>query len=76
MKKDITYRKGDAVEYISGQGFLYTATVQRAHRDGSVTVQLGFPIRDGRVVGGHQGDRFRVDPRRHIKKHIRYWAGG
>lgn len=56
------YRKGQKVTYRSGYGFLYSAIVQRAHRDGSATVQLYFPLDDaGRErVGCFQGDKFRV----------------
>jgi hypothetical protein len=70
--KQTPYKKWDSVTYRSGQGWLYTASVQRVHRDGTLTVRLGFPIRNGRVVGGHQGDYFRVDPAHNILGKISY----
>lgn len=61
------YPRGTLVLYKSGQGFLYSAAVLVAHLDGSVTIRLYFPIRDGVEMSGcFQGDRLRVDPARNI----------
>jgi len=73
--KQAPYKKGDAVKYRSGQGWFYTAHVERVHRDGTVTVRLGFPIRNGRLAGGYQGDYFRVVPANNIVGRLSYFGG-
>ena len=55
------FSKGRRVRYVSGSGFLYSAIVLRAHRDGDCTIRVYFPLRDGEeMTGCFQGDVFRV----------------
>jgi hypothetical protein len=58
-------RKGDRVTYLNASGWKYSAVVQRAHRDGTVTVQLQFPLdRNGKEMQNcFQGDHWRVGPK-------------
>lgn len=58
------HAKGEQVVYTSGHGFEFLATVLVAHKDGSRSIVVAFPIRDGRLVKAYQGDRFRVAPDR------------
>lgn len=63
-------KKGQMITYRSGQGFLYSALVLRTHRDGTATVRLYFPIRDGvELRGCFQGDVFRIGPENVVTAH-------
>lgn len=68
------HKKGQKVRYRSGYGFLYSAVVKRAHKDGTFTVQLYFPLNpDGSErLGCCQGDVFGHVP----AKQVEVWACG
>lgn len=58
----MSIRKGDKIVYRAGRGGLYTAFVQRCHKDGTWTVRVHFPLEpDGSEAPGFQGDLFRID---------------
>jgi hypothetical protein len=55
-------KKGDKVLY-EVRGSQYSAYIRTAHKDGSFTVELYFPLRDGiEARYGFQGMKFRVSP--------------
>lgn len=56
-------KKREDVVYTSAHGGEFTARVKTVHRDGSWTVNLQFPIRDGKLMRAFQGDlNYRVGP--------------
>ena len=56
-------RKNEHVIYRSFHGFLFTARVLRAHRDGTVTIEVKHTIdAEGNIGRVYQGNRFRVSP--------------
>jgi hypothetical protein len=62
------FTKGERVVYRSGIGGLYSAAVERVHRNGEVTVKVMFPLRDDGTEWnvGYVGTRYRVRPNQNI----------
>lgn len=57
------FAKGCQAVYTTAFGNEFTATVLIAHRDGTYTIRVCFPVHNGRRLAyGYQGDRYRVEP--------------
>jgi len=55
-------KKGQWIKYRSWCGKLYTAIIRTAHKDGSLTIEVYFPLRPNGSENTFcfQGDKFRI----------------
>ncbi len=54
-------KKGDYLVYVSGHGNRFQALVLRAHRDGTFTVLVQWPLTAADTTCGcYQGDTWRI----------------